>query len=320
MIVINDIRYEVTWFSRNGYPIEHMDSRGLDIISLSERVISNFLNNIGPIESEVILDGELLPWSALGRDLILKSFYSVSDLYGQQIHALRDYDYDQALTRLNNKISPHLNKSRKDIESEGVIDVDTWLAYKNMHLEEISNLEDGLNRFNDQLEAYAKEGPLEFVAFQILRRDNETLPNDNTIYNLLNPNEEPCLVLDLNKDSAILIKEYEDYINKLRNNGPIEGTVIKPLEVYKEGPISPYIKHRCEDYLHLVYGPFYQTEGTYEHLRKTKRTKAKLRSSIKEWELGIRLLDMDLMSSEYLRTMGHLIQEEERVAVLDPRL
>lgn len=324
MIVdINNISYEITWFSRNGYPIEHMDKRGIDMLSLSKGVLINYLDNIGPIDSIVILDGELLPWSALGKSLIDNTFYSISSLYGKQVDSLHTYGYNEALSELHIRMAPHINKSRQDIESEGLVDVDTWLAYQNniSQLNSAYDMRQGLDTFNDQLAIYAKDTTPSFTAFQVLLRDDDVLPYDNDIYNTLNPNDEPCLVLDLNQDDDTLIQAYEDYVNRLRDRyGPIEGTVIKPLVVNKEGPIAPYIKHRCEAYLHLVYGPFYKETGTYEYLRKTKRIKSKLRSSIKEWELGIRLLGMDTTSLEYVNTIGYFIQEEGRVAALDPRL
>lgn len=96
-------------------------------------------------------------------------------------------------------------------------------------------------------------------------------------------------MIDLTNENALLMaQEFFNYLTEQANEQsfPHEGVVVKPL-VYMEG-VAPYMKVRNENYLHLVYG--YDYLKKYQEKVSNKKINKKLDLSIKEYELGIKML------------------------------
>jgi len=135
-------------------------------------------------------------------------------------------------------------------------------------------------------------------------------------------NNDSCYRLDVNDLNAA-----EKYFNHLVNQNqsrPLEGVVIKPATSYVKG-VAPFIKVRNKNYLRLVYGYDYDTPNRYARLLKKKNVRKKIELSIREYELGRRMLsipynDIKEDNDVYKNLVAMFITEERNEKGLDPRL
>lgn len=209
-------------------------------------------------QESIVLDGEILPWSAIGKELIEKEFVQ----YGKSI----EKEWELLSSDSN------FNHFAKQI---GI---------------EIPSEKKGIETFMKQLDIYGTDYPVEYKPFSILMVDNNIWveKNQEDIFKLLLP-LEPYKVIDLTNENALLMaQEFFNYLTEQANEQsfPHEGVVVKPL-VYMEG-VAPYMKVRNENYLHLVYG--YDYLKKYQEKVSNKKINKKLDLSIKEYELGIKML------------------------------
>lgn len=205
----------------------------------------------------LVLDGELLPWAAIGKDLIAKEFTQ----YGKSI--------ESELSMLVE--DPVFNNFSKIIGLDAI-------EHKK-----------ALDIFMAQTVLYGSEQPTHYKPFTILSVDGKNWCGENqlSVFTQLLP-EDPYMVIDVVNDDVI---KAESFFNSLTvapsGQFAFEGVVIKPL-VYKEG-VAPYMKVRNENYLHLIYGYDYQFD--YAKMVANKRIGRKLDMSVKEYEIGMRMLN-----------------------------
>ena len=212
-------------------------------------------------EDCLVLDGELLPWSAIGKELIDKDFLQ----YGKSIqNELSTLNNDPVFSQFAEQIGLDAKAHKKEIDI-----------------------------FMEQLELYGNEHPVYYNPFSILSVDgkNYTKENQLNIFTHLLP-KEPYMVLNLNDVNAVEQAEsFFESLTTLSMTGDSkfahEGVVIKPL-VYKEG-VAPYMKVRNEQYLHLIYG--YDYKFDYQKMVDKKRIGKKLKLSIDEFEIGMKMLE-----------------------------
>lgn len=138
----------------------------------------------------LILDGELLPWSFIGQELINKEFSQYSSCIEQELICLQQDKTYQSLFP-NNNIKQQLN---------------------------------GINIFKEQLELYASVSEPIFKGFNILSIDGHIQKNENqeNIYQLLGNSEYKVINTD---DIDIAI----NYFKELTEQKKYEGIVIKPI-------------------------------------------------------------------------------------------
>lgn len=107
--------------SRNGYYVKNLSREQLSPLYTKMRArLNKFIvdNNA----SLIILDGELLPWSALGTGLISGEFLPVDIGLETELEHMEQYGWDAQLAILKdriNKIDPE-NKSKENVELEKV--------------------------------------------------------------------------------------------------------------------------------------------------------------------------------------------------------
>jgi len=169
-----------------------------------------------------------------------------------------------------------------------------------------------INTFLEQAKWFGKKDVVEYKPFSILKVDEQLWveKNQEDVFNLIN--DSRYLVCGSSRENY---EKANHFFNELTNNLGHEGVVIKP--VYWKKGIAPYIKVRNENYLHLIYGYDYQLN--YEEKIKTKRTGKKLDLSIKEYELGLEMLQTN--SKIELLNLACLIQFEiDKEKELDIRL
>lgn len=285
----------------------------------------------------IILDAELLPWSAIGRGLIESSFVTVDKAISSEIEFLKATGFDKALDSVYSgpykdydfeKIS---NKtSRKDlIDLIGSNNERTFRCIKDYVREfpGIDELEALTKVYSRQIELYGAEGDIHFKPFSILKEvfedGTEKLFFDESnedIYKGIN--SDNYLVVDLNSEEDLaLLRAFYD---KTTVADEMEGIMLKPLVVYVKG-VAPSIKVRNPRYLTIVYGPDYQIESKLTKLIQRKKIKRKLEVSVKEWEIGKRILEIpyNLISKEnehFIQAYGEMVIEERNERELDPRL
>lgn len=285
----------------------------------------------------IILDAELLPWSAIGRGLIENSFVTVDKAISSEIDFLKKTGFDNALENVYSgsyrdcdfeKISN--NTSRKElIDLVGSSNERTFRCIKDYKREfpDINQLEALTKVYSRQIELYGSDGEVHFKPFSILKEvfsdGTEKLFFDESnedIYKGIN--SDNYLVVDVNNQEEIeLLKAFYD---KTTLVDEMEGIMLKPLMVYVKG-VVPSLKVRNPRYLTIVYGPDYQVESKLLKLIQRKRIKKKLEVSLKEWEIGRRILEIpyNLISKEnehFIQAYGEMVLEERNERELDPRL
>jgi len=319
--------------TRNGFLIRHVD--------LKEALVPLYKNNF--IKSKfidgaeiIILDSEVLPWIALGKGLIDTQFLSVKTGINNELNLLKETGFEGQLENLVN--DENLNNFKQDMQSlkkEEVIKkygFRTYETFKNVleyqreHVD-LESIENYVKVYNRQMELFASDGEIEFKPFSILKIINgdeseETFFEDSNIEIFKSISNDEFCVIDFSDDSWYYNATL--FYDKITENKEMEGIVIKPEIVYTKG-IAPYLKCRNENYLSIVYGYDFKKEKKYNKLIKKKGIKEKLRSSIKDFELGKRMLEIpynqiNKENKELLSLYIQMVIEEDNVQKLDPRL
>lgn len=228
--------------------------------------------------------------------------------------------------------------------------------YKHLQLEEEKGYVDG---FTDQLSIHAGEDKEPNIKpFSILKHvyndDTEYVyETDSNIDMYEMVSTDPYAILDFEKNVDARMKypeifngtDLNEYLVDVHlNNGDdkvggntatgfftyltsimkMEGIVIKPERIYTPS-VAPYIKVRNEDYLTIVYGHNYKFEHKFNKLISKKGVKKKLQTSIREFELGLKMLKTPYAmiapeNEEYKQLLAQMIVEVEKEKQLDPRL
>ncbi len=286
----------------------------------------------------MIIDGELMPWSALGEGLIESVFSTIDKGIESELSLLEENGFEEQLAKLINKYKESdFDNDRHSMKKEDLYakyGAQKYEAYKTLSkfsMPSIEELKELHKTYSRQLGIYAKplnsDNELIYQPFSILksvRKDGtEILYFDNNNESLFKMvNDAPYQICDLTTDEGyIKAKEFFDYVTK---DLYLEGVVIKPLKVDNEY-IAPYIKVRSPPYLTIIYGYDYPSQIKYQHLLDSKRIKFKLKMSIDEWNLGKKLLqikykDISEDNSEYKKLMAKMIVEVNKEVDLDPRL
>lgn len=272
--------------SRNGYVIGRDRVPGLAELIEKETAKFEEWENTGGDAKEVILDGELLPWSALGKGLIDDQFRSYGQLAGWELEQL-------------------------DVDELRALDFNT----KPDHAARYSDLGaffGTLSLYDKDVGTESNQVPLEFKAFSTLKVDGVECTGEDQAYAFRAVNSDPVLIVNLLTGEGEA--EAKAFFDKLTVEQGMEGVVLKP-RVPTEG-VVPYMKVRNEEYLRLVYG--YDYPRRYAALCRQKNISNKTRVSLKEWELGKQMLtaEGDAMKELVVKMIGQLNQEK----TLDPRL
>lgn len=257
--------------SRNGYKIRN------DLSTIYRDLFDKYHNLF---EQELILDGELCPWSVLGRRLIDGQF--------EQYRAAIEYQ----CTQLSN------DEEYVKFINSGLIDP---VAKKNH-----------LVSFDEQLNLYGKDGDPYYVPFGIIAIDGKWYGNEDQhkVYSkILGSVGGQAFSLDDPHDVDML----KNMMDLLVDVNRMEGIVIKP-RVYKEGCL-PYMKVRNKQYLRLIYG--YDYPDRLDRLCKQKSIRHKSRVSIEEYQLGRLMVEQPELRKKAIYAMfGQIAKERD----LDPRL
>lgn len=324
--------------SRNGYKINQVD--------LSE-IFGKLLRKFGAYMEErqiamLMLDGELLPWKALGEGLIDRQFKPIGAALESELAFLRQNGFEQAFGKLVEDYETsgfeqdQFRASKSDLSDKYGPSV--YQNYKHVHelRDTYVPLEEHVQAYETykrQLEWYAADGEgeveqeleLEYKPFALLKivyeDGREQLPDWTTsdMYGFLS--EDEALALDLSAPDSL--EQAERYFAELTLEKHMEGVVIKP-EVWT-GATVPYMKVRNPEYLSIIYGYDYRFPHKYRKLLKQKSISQKLRASLNEYRLGMSLLgvpfaDIAAGNAAYQEIAANLLFEVAQEKTIDPRL
>ncbi len=312
--------------SRNGYKI-----RG-DLSHVYSSLESKFTEEAKMNVNMVIFDGELLPWNNpdLGAGLIAKHFYPVEHALNFEMQHLIESNFHAMYQDLKQK------KDSSDFakDSTSMKKADLSNKYKGQYesfkcVDEFDFINPDqeigmIQTYNEQMWLYASEGEVHYKPFNILKviytDGSEKIPDDNfTSYQTVST--DPICYVDLTADDYY--KQAVDHWNALVGDGTIEGVVIKPR--HSLGDYAPFIKVRNHNYLHIVYGHDFTHPAKYQKLLKRKSIKRKMKTSIREFALGMEMLkvpysEINPDNREYKTMVAKMIGLETTEKELDPRL
>ncbi|WP_138755690.1 metallophosphoesterase [Paenibacillus sinopodophylli] len=316
--------------SRNGYQIKK-----LDLTAVYEKLFERFgsymrENNIAML----LLDGELLPWQALGEGLIDKQFKPIERALDTELAFLKENGFEEAYDKLIaayqesgfEKDQHHLTKATIN-EKYGL---HIYQNYKYVHeiMEKhvpLSVHQSAHATYKRQLELYAESGELAYKPFSLLKivyaDGSESLPDWATsdMYRFLSDDDFVTLSLE----EADSFDRAEQYFRTLTVDNHMEGVVIKP-----ERPLPytvPYMKVRNKDYMSIIYGYDYQFPHKYSKLIKQKSIAMKLRTSFNEYKLAQSMLAVPFAeiatdNETYTGAVANLLFEVAKEKEIDPRL
>ncbi|WP_246281272.1 AAA family ATPase [Saccharibacillus qingshengii] len=318
--------------SRNGYKIKSVDLTQIHA-ALIER-FGSYMEEHGI--RMLILDGELMPWHALGEGLIERQFRPIGEALKSELSFLREQGFEQALDRLTSDYEEsgfgvdriHSSKAKLN-EKYGS---GTYQTYKYVHDIRQARMpldvhEEARAVYERQLGLYAQAGEAAYKPFGLLKivyaDGREELPGltrkQSDLYAFLS--DDSLLTLDLAADDAY--ERASAFFNELTSERGMEGVVIKPE--LPQGGVAPNMKVRNADYLSIVYGYDYRFPHKYAKLIKQKSIQRKLRTSIEEHRLGLRMLsvpidDISPEHAEYREAASDLLFEVAGEKEIDPRL
>ncbi|MFD0589628.1 metallophosphoesterase [Paenibacillus sp. GCM10027627] len=316
--------------SRNGYKI-----KAVDMAPIYETLLAKFGGYMEESGIDtLILDGELLPWKALGEGLIERQFKPIEKALETELSFLKEYGFDGALTALFEQYdSSGFEKDQHTMpkaELSNKYGMSVYQNYKNV--KEIQGAyipteqhEEAHRMYKQQMELYAGDGEATYKPFAILKEvlenGEERLPEGRTseMYGFLSDDE--YLVLHLHEGDAY--KRAEQFFRTLTVEQGMEGVVIKPE--YESPGAVPFLKVRNEGYLSIIYGYDYRFPHKYSKLIKQKQIASKLRTSLSEHRLGksmleVKLRDISPDNEQYKQITANLLFEVAKEKEIDPRL
>lgn len=307
-VLVTRQEYEV--FTRNGFKLKHTEELDKAVNDLENSVSNEFMTWINSLDdySSVLLDCELMPWSYLGKGLIEEIYEPYYYSHKTHIEGMIRYGVYNDLNTYKSSDN-FINKVKSSNKDNDVIN--QW--------KELGDRTE-LEQFGLELDKYKSREKPYFIPFNILKVESEDgILYSNSDFNKFN-NKELLSLLNTPLHE-VDIDNIEEVKRVQSLYGHLEGIVIKPY--YNVESQAPYIKVRNKDYLRLVYGHNY-TNYLDKFIAK-KGISNKLRLSVKEWELGNKLLDIHSSchiedNKEYINTLIKLMFELNKEKGLDPRL
>ncbi|WP_379163494.1 metallophosphoesterase [Paenibacillus sp. sgz5001063] len=316
--------------SRNGYKV-----KTVDLAPIYEQLLHKFGTYMAEQGlSVLLLDGELLPWKALGVGLIERQFRPIGKALETELDFLRQNGFEEALGKLIQEFDASgFEKDQHHLSKEALSNNYGSHVYQNFkYVREIREAHVDLDQrdeayrvYQQQLEWYAGDAELAYKPFTILKEvlenGEERFPAGTTSEQYRFLNDDDCLVLDLKETDAYI--RAEEYFSRLTVEKHMEGIVIKPEQ--EQHGVVPYLKVRNPGYLSIIYGYDYKFPHKYGKLMKQKNIFSKLRTSANEHRLGkqmlkVKLNDITPENDTYKQITANLLFEVAKEKEIDPRL
>jgi hypothetical protein len=313
--------------SKNGYKINKVDL--LDIFE--ERHNFWFKSGENLNIKLVIEDGELMPWSILGRGLIDGKFIQYSKLFKNELNLLNQISYNEAIgKKIDQGKGLYIDLLKRDVATYSDFEktfIKDYKLFLNSVTEKGFNFfKECIDKFDHQIDIFGKDSNPYYKPFNILKI--EFNDGDNIVlvdYNYKNYEyigKDEYIISDTKNWDTMELKRYLHnfiYINEL------EGIVIKPLEYSSKYKCAPYLKVRNKEYLRIVYGPDYDSENKLKTLIDKKSIRDKVKLSIKEYIIGREMLSysidtINVNNSDYVNILVDIMLCIYKHDELDPRL
>lgn len=234
-----------------------------------------------PTAQLVILDGELMPWSALGAGLIERAFVDASAGLRASIAAAANTGFNGVLEELYAIAEPLQNLDKQEIIAKHGHHI--WRIVSAMRGYDNTPLADELTEldlYDQELSRYTSTEPPYYIPFNVWK----VILRDGTEYVLANQHYAATHLFGLHHVDLSVGAAAEDlltFYNRVLAEG-FEGIVIKPHVVQPDQ--APHLKARGADYLRLIYGHDYLRPHKYQTLIDSKRIGWKLKKSIRQWQ------------------------------------
>ena len=260
----------------------------------------------------VVLDCELMPWSAKAQELLKSQYAAVGSAARGALPAVLE-SLRAATSRLHGEESELLEGLQEQFEQRAETAGQFVAAYRH-YCWPVESVDD-----------------LKLAPFHILATQGRTHVQQNhhwhmqTLAKVCQQDPQvmlatPYRVVDVTDQEQVA--EAINWWTELTSRGG-EGMVVKPLDYIakgKKGLLQPAVKCRGREYLRIIYGPDYTSDENLSRLRK-RGLGAKRSLALREFALGIEALER-FVRREPLRRVhecvfGVLALESEPV---DPRL
>tara|TARA_R110002110_G_scaffold26350_13_gene97027 strand:+ start:1892 stop:3133 length:1242 start_codon:yes stop_codon:yes gene_type:complete len=328
------------FFSRRGYPVRLPE--GL-LIGAVQNMWDHFFGpqSIGFLNNQIemmIIQSELMPWSALGRGLVERDFggYKIS-------HATHHSYIDR--TGLNKEVQGFLQDpvyheflidkgtmSRKELKAKYKPHVVShYDALAKISVPDPVDYKKGIDIYTEQVERYGAPGEVHFKAFNILKilktDGEEIIPDDHKMFNMVVESGNPgAMSVNVNTEPDVFEKgvaaAYFFYETLISAPLHMEGIIVKPTEKWNS-TLVPMFKVRSDYYLQMIYGVNFL--ANYNYYLGRRNTNRKMRASLNQWNIAQALLriptkDISPDNEEYVKLVKARIMEEDFEKTIDSRL
>jgi hypothetical protein len=347
--------------TRSGFKIGY----GSDRLENSKDFFKHWYNKIFKDKAfddavEVILDGEMMPWNAIGEGLIQRQFVGYSNAVHTEIDFLIEHGFDLVVQdAMNDARVQYLGldaADRKKHPRRETFDLTKDILYNY----DSETQADCIEKFDVQLRNFNSPDKPYYVAFDILRvkYSNGTVMVDegwmasNVVkYSMLRKMwpktakdmvhglmeciaaEAPLVCQDNISFKDIFdiglpiegsdTQEFLENLMSIVERFGFEGIMIKP-EFPMDTDAVHAMKVRNPEYLRLIYGHDYTVESNLMPLIEKKRTGKKRKLSHNEYRLGIQMLKLDESSATYEedfeRIAKKILFDIEEESTVDSRL
>ena len=280
----------------------------------------------------VIIQSEMMPWSAMGQSLIDNEFggylnvhqnhcdhLEASGLYAkiaavkqsQPYREYMDYKAEHTEKQLKEHFPVHIVRQYESLTAFKVLNLAEYRKY--------------IDVYAAQLAHFGRTGDVYFKPFNILKKvfddGSELIVNDNLSYRDINDDRFLHLPTGNEEETNRSIEATYSWFAELEAENE-EGIVIKPRQAFIKN-IPPAFKVRNRQYLVMIYGMDFQTNFDYNFQRR--KINRKLDCSINDWMVNREMINVkysDIHKENYLlkNLLFDRIMGEQVEATLDSRL
>ena len=314
--------------SRNGYKIK------VDLTDMFKSEIEKHTELMNTLEAqEIVMDGELMPWAAIGSGLIESQFVVIDKAVESEIEFLTENGFDEAFQNLQTDyIESGFVEDRNILNKKELAKKygHSYNNFKNLQFEidrfqPIENHRLAWETYHKQIEIYGAEGDIHYKPFRILKATKTKEAGGDTFTIDMNNatqfekiNDDSICIVDF--DDENYLESAQKWYDKTTKIEKMEGCVIKPNDKEVAEWVAPFMKVRNPDYLHIIYGYDMNFPKKFEKLFKQKNINRKLKASISEYKLGEQMLKENIGSTEFKQIVANLMFENEKEVGIDPRL
>lgn len=285
----------------------------------------------------IIIDAELMPWMALGKDLVEEQFGVIAHAKSEELEILKEDNLEEMLQNLYHEYKDsEFAKKASGLKKQKVAELFGVRAYRNFrHAGFIMNnhipVQDQKKLFNEylrQLEIFTQNQAIHLKAFDILKiiypdgKEDILQESLNTeIFKSINSDE----TINININDSDALQKAQEFFDKLTVEQKMEGLVIKPNQKNLQYKLSA-VKVRNKEYLTLIYGYDYLHPKRYAELIERKNIKLKMSESIRLFRIAKDLLqipynEISLENEKYVKLLMQFITKDRSVKQeIDPRL